>query len=73
MIFAFMGFDINCCAECPLFYDCYRCELDDDLSFDDFTWNSEEGRPKKCKLFPVKSFRMKLNDSEVGNAVLRLE
>lgn len=72
MIYAFMGFDINCCADCPLFGECCRCELDNSLSFDHFTWNAEEGRPIECKLFPVKSFK-KLDDSEVGNALLRLE
>ena len=48
--------EITCCSDCPLFYDMFTCELEDDeRDYGEYTYWDDGYRPCFCKLGEVAS------------------
>ena len=43
--------EINCCSNCPFYYDFMVCLIDDEKrEHDEYTWEDDGKRPNWCKL-----------------------
>lgn len=69
MIYLFEHDEINCCSNCPFFYDLIYCQIDEreKADYKDYTWQEDGKRPDWCPMVNLNEIERRFMADIVSN------